>query len=47
MNFQDLVRFKNNFEEINREISRNMLRECVIKNNYNHNLLLLIIKLKN
>ena len=41
-NFPDLVQFKNNFEELmqNSEITRNKLRECVIKNKYyNHNLI--------
>ena len=41
-NFPDLVQFKNNFEQLmnNPEITRNKLRECVIKNKYyNHNLI--------
>ena len=40
-NFPDLVQFKNNFEQLmnNPQITRNKLRECVIKNKfYNHNL---------
>ena len=41
-NFPDLAQFKNNFEELmkNSEITRNKLRDCVIKNKYyNHNLI--------
>ena len=48
-NFPDLIQFKNNFEELmkNSEITRNTLRECVIKNKYyNHNLIVTENKFK-
>ena len=48
-NFPDLVQFKNNFEQLmnNPEITRNKLRECVIKNKYyNHNLIVTENKFK-
>ena len=48
-NFPDLSQFKNNFEELmkNSEITRNKLRECVIKNKYyNHNIIVTENKFK-
>ena len=48
-NFPDLIQFRNNIEELmkNSEITRNKLRECVIKNKYYiHNLIVTENKFK-